>query len=125
MREIRLHGSEGGGAETNRSFVPLSGISCPHPATSYIHGWATGGHRVGPAVCSAVGDRGAGPEMTLTSPSTLVVSGLCVSCDSGLSLSVRNGHRRRVCRRSGAVAETTAAAPFALGLVRAPPGGGG
>ena len=25
MREIRLHGSEGGGAETNRSFLPLSG----------------------------------------------------------------------------------------------------
>ena len=24
MREIRLHGSEGGGAETNRSFLPLS-----------------------------------------------------------------------------------------------------
>ena len=23
MREIRLHGSEGGGAETNRSFLPL------------------------------------------------------------------------------------------------------
>ena len=26
MREIRLHGSEGGGAETNRSFLPLSGL---------------------------------------------------------------------------------------------------
>ena len=26
MREIRLHGSEGGGAETNRSFLPLSGV---------------------------------------------------------------------------------------------------
>ena len=24
MREIRLHGSEGGAAETNRSFLPLS-----------------------------------------------------------------------------------------------------
>ncbi len=24
MREIRLHGSEGGGTETNRSFLPLS-----------------------------------------------------------------------------------------------------
>jgi hypothetical protein len=24
MREIRLYGSEGGGAETNRSFLPLS-----------------------------------------------------------------------------------------------------
>ena len=24
MREIRLHGSEGGGADTNRSFLPLS-----------------------------------------------------------------------------------------------------
>ena len=27
MREIRLHGSEGGGAETNRSFLPLSETS--------------------------------------------------------------------------------------------------
>ena len=27
MREIRLHGSEGGGAETNRSFLPLSSIA--------------------------------------------------------------------------------------------------
>ncbi len=26
MREIRLHGSEGGGAETNRSFLPLSTV---------------------------------------------------------------------------------------------------
>ena len=25
MREIRLHGSEGGGTETNRSSLPLSG----------------------------------------------------------------------------------------------------
>jgi hypothetical protein len=24
VREIRLHGSEGGGADTNRSFLPLS-----------------------------------------------------------------------------------------------------
>ena len=36
MREIRLHGSEGGGAETNRSFLPLSG---GRPAFS------TGSHR--------------------------------------------------------------------------------
>ena len=27
MREIRLHGSEGGGAETNRSFLPLRSVS--------------------------------------------------------------------------------------------------
>ena len=26
MREIRLHGSEGGGTELNRSFLPLSGV---------------------------------------------------------------------------------------------------
>ena len=30
MREIRLHGSEGGGAETNRSFLPLS---CSRPTS--------------------------------------------------------------------------------------------
>jgi hypothetical protein len=35
VREIRLHGSEGGAAETNRSFLPLSiklrvaGAECP------------------------------------------------------------------------------------------------
>jgi len=28
MREIRPYGSEGGGDETNRSFLPLSRLSC-------------------------------------------------------------------------------------------------
>jgi hypothetical protein len=32
VREIRLHGSEGGGIEINRSFLPLSGRGPRHTA---------------------------------------------------------------------------------------------
>ena len=39
MREIRLHGSEGGGAETNRSFLPLSVVSWTMRLKAEVEAW--------------------------------------------------------------------------------------
>ena len=41
MREIRLHGSEGGGIETNRSFLPLF-FRCPFGAENEQRNIKTG-----------------------------------------------------------------------------------